>query len=134
MLAAIMSRRGARFEPALVKLLVTCVGFHPVGTLVQLDDGRRGIVVRPNPANPSRPKVYMFEEPERVPIPMPGSPAPAPGAPPPEPEPVIVDTSELEESGLRFKTSVARNIQPPAGLDIPGLLDKKKEFLLSYTI
>ncbi|MBI5882964.1 MAG: HD domain-containing protein [Elusimicrobia bacterium] len=135
-LSAVMQRRGARFDPAMVKLLVTCVGFYPVGTLVQLDDGRRGIVVRPNLANPSRPKVYMFEEPETVPTPPPGAPPPAPGTPaePQEPEPVILDTSELEQSGLRFKASVVRSLQPLPGLDIPGLLEKKKDYLLSYTI
>ncbi|MBI4676408.1 MAG: HD domain-containing protein [Elusimicrobia bacterium] len=138
-LAAIMSRRGARFEPAIVKLLVNCVGFHPVGSLVQLDDGKRGIVVRPNLSNPARPKVYMFDEPDRFPALVRPAPEPAgisepPGLAAQEPEPVIVDTSELEDSGLGFKRSVVRNLQPTGGLDIPALIEKKKDYLLSYTI
>ncbi|MBI5210615.1 MAG: HD domain-containing protein [Elusimicrobia bacterium] len=139
LLAAMLDRRGVRFDPALVKLLIDCVGFYPVGSLVRLDDGRRAVVVRPNPANPARPKVYMFEESAPASPVEPASQGVAPASGPPavesdEPPPVIVDTSELDDSGLAFKRSVVGNIQPPAGLDIGALLDKKKDYLLSYTI
>jgi hypothetical protein len=36
------------FEPALLKLFVTCVGIIPIGTMVLLDTGELGVVVRPS--------------------------------------------------------------------------------------
>lgn len=134
-LARILNQRGGRYDPILVKLLVNCVGYYPVGSLVGLDDGQRGIVVRPNPGNPLRPKVYLFEAP-----PAPRSPAEgeaAPSAQPPaeeEPPPVVVDLSEFNEAGTGFKRSVAAILDPTPDVDVFGLLDLKKEYLLSYTI
>jgi len=46
-LARIINSRGVRHDTPLVKLLSNCVSLYPVGSLVQLDDGQRGIVVRP---------------------------------------------------------------------------------------
>ncbi len=133
----IVNSRGGRFDPLLVKLLVNCVGFYPVGCVVRLVDGRLGISVRPNAANPGRPKVWMFQE--TPPPPPPPEPV-AEGtfviaAPvPEEPPPVIVDLGELDEAGLAFKHAIAAVAGPPAGVDVGRLLDGKKEHLLSYQI
>lgn len=129
MLAHLLNKRGVLHEPTLVKLLVNCVGYYPVGSLVRLQDGRRGIVVRPNSANPARPKVYLFEE--RAPAAVS---APNGGGDHEEPPPVIADLAELEPSGFAFKASVAAAIAPEPGLDLGAILARKKEYLLSHAL
>ncbi|MBI3553068.1 MAG: HD domain-containing protein [Elusimicrobia bacterium] len=118
----IVNRRGVLFDATLVKLLVNAVGFYPIGTLVRVDDGRRGIVVRAGATNPARPKLFLFEE------------AGTPASPGEEPPPVILDLGELGEDGLGFKHSITSVLKPEAGLDLRAEIDKKKEYLLSYTI
>lgn len=130
-LRLLLNRSGARFDPSVLKLLVNCVGYHPVGSLVELDDGQQGIVVRPNPSNPGRPRVWLFGVEPPPPPPAEGAVA---EAPPEEPPPVIADLAELEEGGLRFKRTIKRSLTPPPGLDLRALLDRKKEYLLSYSL
>ena len=73
-LAHLIKRRGVEHDPLLVKLLVNCVGLYPIGSVVRLEDGRRAMVVRPNTANPGRPRVWLFDEPGAPPAPAPGAP------------------------------------------------------------
>lgn len=128
-LRKIANMRATIYDPALVKLLIQLVGYFPVGSVVRLDDGRPGIVVRPNPANPLRPKVWLYEEA--------GEP-PAAGldgtAAPEEAPPVLLDTADFGEDGMGFRRTVASVVDCPGGVDENALLDKKKDFLLSYTI
>jgi HD-GYP domain-containing protein (c-di-GMP phosphodiesterase class II) len=113
-------------EAALVKLLVSVVGLYPVGSFVELDDGRRGLVVRPGLGAVDRPKVWLYEEPD-VPV--------AEGAPADEdPAPALADLAELDEAGLRFKGAVRRAVAAPVGADLAALVERKKEFLLSFTL
>lgn len=109
-------------QTLLAKLLVGCVGYFPVGSLVRLEDGQRGLVVRPNPSNPGRPRVWLFEAPE---------PAAKEGE---EPPPVIAELDEFDEAGTGFKRSIASVLDVPADLDLPALLDKKKEYLLNHAL
>jgi hypothetical protein len=105
----------------LLKLLSLCVGLYPVGSQVQLEDGRKGFVVRPNMGHPLRPKLYLFEE---------SAPLPEDFPPGEEPPPVVLDTSEISEDGLKFKDTIARILAPHP--QTRELIDKKKEYLLSY--
>ncbi len=131
-LRLLLNRAGSTFDPSVIKLLVNCVGYYAVGSLVELDDGQLGIVVRPNPANPGRPRVWLFNA-EAPPPPPPAEGAIAEAAPE-EPPPNILDLAELEEGGLKFKRSIKRTLTPPPGLDLRALLDRKKEYLLSYSL
>lgn len=138
-LRMLLARAGRSHDPTVVKLLANAVGFFPVGSVVELDTGEPAIVVRANPGNAGRPRVWLYNaEPAAPPPPAPGETAPAvalnPDGTPEEPPPVIVDLAELEEGGLRYKRSVARSIPPPPGVDVKALLDKKKEYLLSYSL
>ncbi|MFA5141227.1 MAG: HD domain-containing protein [Elusimicrobiota bacterium] len=113
-LKRILRRRSETYDPTLVKLLVQCVGYFPPGTLVRLADGRRAIVVRPNPEHVARPKVYCFEASDKD----------------PEAPPEIVDLAQTDPSGLAFASSVA-GVFEDRTLDARAILDKKKEFLLA---
>ena len=128
-LLKLANMRGTTYDPTLVKLLIQMGGYFPVGSVVRLEDGRPGIVVRPNPANPRRPKIWLYEEAGEAP------PPPAtPDAAPEEAAPVILDCADFGEDGMSFRHGVAKVVDCPAGVDEKVLLDKKKEFLLSYTI
>ena len=112
MLKSILRGRDRRYDPTTAKLLVNCVGYHPVGSLVRLDDGRRGVVVRPGAYNPERPKVWMFEE-------QPSQ---------------VVDLMDLDEAGLRFRYGVQGVLQPEPGLDLRKLLAENAGQLLGESL
>jgi hypothetical protein len=59
LLAKATSQAGGRFDAAWVRALVTSEGHLPVGACVSLADGRRGVVVEPNPENPLRPRLMV---------------------------------------------------------------------------
>ena len=44
-LALMVRESGKYFDPLLLKLFVTAIGFYPVGSVVRLDDGATGVVV-----------------------------------------------------------------------------------------
>lgn len=126
-LRLMLARRGEWYDPTIVKLLAQLVGFYPVGTLVRLDDGRRGLVVRPDATHAGRPRVWLIDE-RAEPLP------PArPGLPPEPPPPVMLDLNALDAKHLAFPRSVA-GILAAGDLDIPALLDDKKEYLLSHSL
>lgn len=141
-LMRILRHRGQAFEPALTKLLVNSVGYYPVGSLVKLDDGQRGLVVRPNSDSPARPKIYLFDAPDPPPEPAAAVPAPggdasivAPPTPvPDEPPPALLDLMDLTENGLAFKHTITGALRAVTDKDLKVLLDKKKEYLLSHSL
>jgi len=51
-----------------------------------------------------------------------------------EAPPVIVDLTDVDQAGTKFKYSITTLLQAPADLDIQKILDKKKEYLLSHSI
>ncbi len=56
-----MSRdAGKRFDPALIKLLIRTLGLYPVGTLVRLDSGDLGVVVRGGGEHLVRPRIALI--------------------------------------------------------------------------
>ncbi len=123
-LCRLINRRGREHDAALVKCLVNCVGFYPVGSLVRLDDGRRALVVKPNPASASRPKVFLFEEP-----------SPAGADSQEEAPPAVLDLAEMNETATGFKRSIASTLDPrPTLATMAAALERKKEFLLDYNL
>ncbi len=146
----ILRQRGVRYDSQLAKLLTQLMGLYPVGTMVRLNNGHRGIVVRAEPSNVGRPKVYLFTvPPEEAEEYSSHQTTGAPGAEGSEGEtpaapiavkegaevpPVIADLMDLTADGLHFKYSIAATSQAIADEDLFVLLDEKKEFLLSYTL
>ncbi len=51
-------------DSSLLKLFINLLGVYPVGSLVLLNDGQIGIVIRNNPGNPSSPKVKLIADQE----------------------------------------------------------------------
>jgi HD-GYP domain-containing protein (c-di-GMP phosphodiesterase class II) len=133
-LRSILRRRELWFEPTLAKLLVNLVGYHPVGSLVRLDDGRRGLVVRPNVYNPDRPKVWLFDEDAAEQAKALAEKTLPDLAAVEEPPPKILDLMDLDESGCGYKRSIAHVLAPEPGLDLPKLIAKKAEYLLSFAL
>lgn len=137
-LRKMLNHRGRMFDPTILKLLANCVGFYPVGTLVRLRDGQKGIVVRSNSVHFARPKVYLYaadkaSDPLADTIPHLTE---TPGATiaPEEPPPPMADLVELNEAGTGFKNSVAAVFSPSASADPREILGRRKEFLLSHSL
>lgn len=63
-LRVIVAEAGRRYDPVAVKLLVNALGVYPVGSTVQLSDGRLAIVVEAprDAAGPTRPRVKIARE------------------------------------------------------------------------
>jgi putative nucleotidyltransferase with HDIG domain len=51
---------GAHFDRELLRRFISCMGVHPVGTLVKLTSGRLGMVLESNRLEPLKPKVKVF--------------------------------------------------------------------------
>ena len=132
-----LNHRGREHDPSVLKLLANCVGFYPVGSLVLLRDGQKGIVVRANGGHIARPKVYLFEA-DTVPEPapdetLPGGPVSGPLVPA-EPPPPVLDLAELNEAGTGFRNSIVSVLSPSAALDVRKLLDRRKEYFLGFSL
>ena len=52
------------FHPVLVEKFVRMVGIYPVGSVVELKDGYRGVVSAGNPDNPMKPSVILALDPQ----------------------------------------------------------------------
>jgi putative nucleotidyltransferase with HDIG domain len=53
---------GIGFDEAVVAAFKRVLIMYPNGIVVQLSDGRRGVVIRQNNDNPSKPQIRVFEE------------------------------------------------------------------------
>ncbi len=60
----IVSGEGTLYDPAVVAAFRRTVAPFPVGTLVQLSDGRRGLVATLPPGRPERPVVRLLPDPQ----------------------------------------------------------------------
>ena len=58
----IMRYGGLKFDADLVKIFLRSVATYPTGALVQLNDGRNGIVLRQNAETPTRPLIRIVEQ------------------------------------------------------------------------
>jgi hypothetical protein len=52
------------YDSSLLKLFINLLGVYPVGSLVLLNDGQIGLVIKNNPENPSSPKVRLIADQE----------------------------------------------------------------------
>ena len=60
---------GSHLDPALVKQFIRCIGLYPVGSLILLDSGRLGVVIKINEADQRLPVVrVMYHTKFRMPI------------------------------------------------------------------
>ncbi|MBU3736049.1 MAG: HD-GYP domain-containing protein [Methylobacterium sp.] len=59
-LALMFARMPQKFDPELLKLLIKTLGVYPPGSVVQLSDGRYGLVASVNPSKPMRPFVVIY--------------------------------------------------------------------------
>lgn len=59
-LAHLFSKMRSKFDADILKLLIKCLGVYPPGSIVQLSDGRYGLVASVNPSKPLRPYVLMY--------------------------------------------------------------------------
>ncbi len=60
---------GSYFHPVHVRRFIQCVGIYPTGSLVQLDTGETGVVVRQNRGQALRPWIRLCRDPGGRPVP-----------------------------------------------------------------
>ena len=61
--ALIYSMRGESFQTEILEQFIRCQGVYPVGSVVELASGWRGVVVETNGAKPLAPKVVLLQDP-----------------------------------------------------------------------
>ncbi len=62
-LSLIYSMRGESFQTEILEQFIRCQGVYPVGSIVELGSGWRGVVVETNPVKPLAPKVVLLQDP-----------------------------------------------------------------------
>ena len=62
-LSLIYSMRGESFQTEILEQFIRCQGVYPVGSIVELASGWRGVVVETNPGKPLSPKVVLLQDP-----------------------------------------------------------------------
>lgn len=62
----ILARSGTVFDPEIVKIFRDTVAIYPNGCVVEINDGRRGVVIRQNRGTPHRPVIRTFAEGENA--------------------------------------------------------------------
>ena len=70
-IAVLKSNDGLQFDQQLVEHFTQLMGIYPPGSLVKLDTGELGVVVRVNPEDPYRPKVRVIAGPNGQTLPHP---------------------------------------------------------------
>lgn len=60
--------RGREFQSEVVEQFLRAVGMFPTGSIVELNDGRIGVVLEQNPDNPLRPKVMLLFDKSHKPL------------------------------------------------------------------
>jgi len=54
--------RGRTFHPLLVEQFIRCIGYFPVGSIVELNSGEVGVVVAQNAEHRLQPKVMVVRD------------------------------------------------------------------------
>ncbi len=62
-LSLIYSMRGESFQTEILEQFIRCQGIYPVGSIVELESGWRGVVVETTPGKPLHPKVILLQDP-----------------------------------------------------------------------
>ncbi|MDP6933204.1 MAG: hypothetical protein QGG40_09825, partial [Myxococcota bacterium] len=99
---------GSRFDPVLLRLFMDMVGKWPVGSLVELDDGKLGIVVAPGTGRHrwARPRVMLVRD--------------AMGR---DLEPEVVELSTRHDRRKAYRATIVRTHDPnTTGLSVARLL------------
>jgi HD-GYP domain-containing protein (c-di-GMP phosphodiesterase class II) len=60
--------RGRTFHPQLVEQFIRCIGYFPVGSIVELNTGEIGVVVAQNAEQRLQPKVMVVRDPQGQPL------------------------------------------------------------------
>jgi hypothetical protein len=60
--------RGREFQAEVVEQFLRAVGMFPTGSIVELNDGRIGVVLEQNPDNPLRPKLLLLLDKSHKPL------------------------------------------------------------------
>ena len=62
-LSLIYSMRGESFQTEILEQFIRCQGIYPVGSIVELESGWRGVVVETNTLKPLNPKIVLLQDP-----------------------------------------------------------------------
>lgn len=96
-LAMMREKSGDEFNPILLKVFVSMIGAHPIGSLVVLDSGEIGIVfeANPHPAFQLRPKVKVIADLKRNML-----------------DGEVVDLAEIDPATAKFRRSIVKSLDP----------------------
>ena len=61
-LSLMFARLQTKFDPALLKVFIHCMGVYPPGTIVQLSNGAVGMVLSVNTQRPLKPVVLVYDD------------------------------------------------------------------------
>ncbi|NIM20232.1 MAG: HD domain-containing protein [Candidatus Latescibacteria bacterium] len=103
----IMEKSGKIFDPVIAKTFVQAMGIYPIGTVVELDTGERGVVVKQNPQSRyiHRPSVQIID---------PGTEEKGP----------LVNLTERADGECRYRRSILRALY-----DLDAGVDKHSYFI-----
>ncbi len=109
--ALLYDMRNIEFQVDLVESFIQAIGVYPAGTLVELSDGQRGIVVSHSPERRLWPKVMVMQDAHRHPL----------------KSAKVIDLARFNESRAAAEALAVRECLPhgteglnPAGFDITG--------------
>jgi HD-GYP domain-containing protein (c-di-GMP phosphodiesterase class II) len=101
-LRKMVEQAGTSFDPILLKVLINMLGIYPVGSVVLLDNGEVGVVMKSNPDELSRPEVAIIADKEGK-----------------KDKVEMVDLTRIDEKTERYKRTILKTIDPrPYKLDI----------------
>ena len=94
-LAMMREKSGDEFDPLLLKVFVSMIGAHPIGSLVVLDSGEIGIVfeANPHPAFQLRPKVKIIAALKKSMV-----------------DGEVVDLAEIDPVTAKFRRSIVKSL------------------------
>jgi hypothetical protein len=88
-------KSGDEFDPLLLKVFVSMIGAHPIGSLVVLDGGEIGIVfeANPHPAFQLRPKVKVIADLKKNMM-----------------DGEVIDLAEIDPTTAKFRRSIVKSL------------------------
>jgi len=94
-LSMMREKSGDEFDPLLLKVFVSMIGAHPVGSVVVLDSGEIGIVfeANPHPAFQLRPKVKVIADLKKNML-----------------DGEVVDLAEIDPATAKFRRSIVKSL------------------------
>jgi len=95
-LTKMYSWRSTDFHPGLIEQFIQCMGIYPVGSLVELSDGRVGVVITVNRRRRLRPRVALVLKEDKTPY----------------RKPKLVNLVDLEEAKGKDAPSIVKVLQP----------------------